>query len=50
MPKITKQEEQDNELNCSKIDKNIESDNESILIDIPKLNDNNTSICKEKYN
>ena len=44
-----KQEEQYSELNCSKIDKDLESDNKSILIDTPKINDNNTSICKEKY-
>ena len=48
MPKLIKQEEKDSELNCSKTDKDLES--ESILIETPKINYNNTSICKEKHN
>ena len=49
MSEFIKQEGQYSELNCSKIDKDLESGNKSILIDTPKINDNNTSICKEKY-
>ena len=49
MSEFIKQEGQYSELNCSKIDKDLESGNKSILIDKPKINDNNTSICKEKY-
>ena len=41
MSKLIKEEEQDNELNCSKGDKDLKSDNESILIDTPKINELN---------
>ena len=44
MSKLIKEEEQDNELNCSKGDKDLKSDNESILIDTPKINELNESI------
>ena len=40
MPELIKQEEEDSELNCSKSDKDLESDNKSILIDTPKINEN----------
>ena len=41
MSKLIKEEEQDTELNCSKGDKDLKSDNESILIDTPKINELN---------
>lgn len=41
MSKLIKEEEQDNELNFSKGDKDLKSDNESILIDTPKINELN---------
>ena len=34
---------------CSKSDNDLEGDNESILTDTPKINDNNISKYKEKY-
>ena len=49
MTELIKQEEQDSELNCSKSDKDLESDSERTLIDTLKSNDNNTSVCREKY-
>ena len=49
MPELIKQKEQDSELNCSKSNKDLQSDNKSILIDTSKINDNNILICKEKY-
>ena len=49
MSKLIKEEEQDNKLNCSKGDKDLKSENESILIVTPKINDNYLSKCKEKY-
>lgn len=49
MTELIKQEEQDSELNCSKSDKDLESDNERTLIDTLKSNDNNISVCREKY-
>ena len=48
MPDLVKQEEQDTELNCSKSDRSLEGDNESVLIHTPKINDN-ILIRKEKY-
>ena len=50
MSELIRQEEQDSELSCSKSDKDLGCNNESVLIDIPKINDNDTSVCKEKYN
>ena len=44
MSGLIKQEEQGSELNCSKC-----GDNKSILIHTPNINDNNVSVCKEKY-
>ena len=49
MPDLVKQEEQDTELNCSKSDRSLEGDNESVLIHTPKTNDNIILIRKEKY-
>ena len=49
MSGLIKQEEQGSELNCSKCGKDLEGDNKSILIHTPNINDNNVSVCKEKY-
>ena len=40
IPELIRQEEQDNEVNCSKSDYDLEGDNKSILIDTPKINEN----------